>query len=209
MLSSRRLLLAYEDYKYLLNRGYSRKPALDLVVSRYNLSQKERLFLYRCVHSDEEIELVRKKVVENPEKLAVDGYNVALTLISLKAGKAYECDDGFVRDFQMGTRKGDPQVLEELKEVCSFLKSKGVEFLILLDSQVSMSGEIAKALRLKGCNALTSRTADKESLATGMTIATNDFVLLMKASKVYNVIRAMGFRPKPFYEALNEDSITD
>ena len=202
-MSSRPLLLAYEDYKYLLNRGYSRKPALDLVVSRYNLSQKERLFLYRCVHSDEEIEEVKRKLVTDPRELTVDGYNIALTLISLKDGRAYECDDGFVRDVQMGKRKGDPRVLGELRAVCEFLRSRVVNFVILLDSQVSMSGELAKTLREEGCNAVTSKTADKESLTIGTTVATNDFVLLMKSRSVFNLVRAMGFNPVPLSEVLS------
>jgi len=38
-------LEAFKDYKYLLNRGYSRKVALDAVASRYLISVEEKLIL--------------------------------------------------------------------------------------------------------------------------------------------------------------------
>ncbi len=52
---------AYTDYKYFLNRDYSRKVVLDVIAARYNLSSLERLLLYRCVHSDKEIEIIKGK----------------------------------------------------------------------------------------------------------------------------------------------------
>ncbi|MCQ4344747.1 MAG: DUF434 domain-containing protein, partial [Sulfolobaceae archaeon] len=62
---------AYEDYKYLLDRGYNRKPALDLVSARYGLSGEERLLLYRCVHSEAELREILSKLVERPKRVAV------------------------------------------------------------------------------------------------------------------------------------------
>ena len=89
---------AYIDYKYLLNRNYSRKLALDIVTARYNLSKLERLLLYRCVHSNSEIENINSKI-SNQKEIIIDGYNIALTLISAMNGEEiYLCDDGFIRD---------------------------------------------------------------------------------------------------------------
>ncbi|MGC9106510.1 MAG: DUF434 domain-containing protein, partial [Thermoprotei archaeon] len=176
----------------------NRKPALDLVVGRYDLSSKERLFLYRCVHSDEEVELVRSKLTENPKELAVDGYNVALTLISVKEGEAYECDDGFFRDLNLGKRKGDPRIFDALKEVCAFLKSRGIDATVFLDYQVSGSGELAARVRDLGCKALAVKNADKESLISRMVVASNDFVVLTKAERVYNLLKDMGYKPPSF-----------
>jgi hypothetical protein len=191
---SPQLRLAYEDYKYLLDRGYNRKPALDLVSARYGLSREERLLLYRCVHSEAELREILSKLVENPKRVAVDGYNIALTMISLMSGEAFECDDGFFRDVNLGKRKGDDRVRESLIEACNFLISKGIEPLFLLDYQISGSGELAAELRKEGCNALAVRNADKESIMSAEAVASNDFVVLMRAKVIYNLLKAMGFR---------------
>lgn len=58
------LLLAYEDLKYLLNRGYRKKYALEFVANHYLLTSKERYFLMRCVFSDKEIEERKRKLVK-------------------------------------------------------------------------------------------------------------------------------------------------
>jgi len=164
------------------------------VSARYGLSREERLLLYRCVHSEAELREILSKLVERPKRVAVDGYNVALTMISLMSGEAFECDDGFFRDVNLGKRKGDDRVRESLIEACNFLISKGIEPLFLLDYQISGSGELAAELREEGCNAIAVRNADKESIVSAEAVASNDFVVLMRAKVIYNLLKAMGFR---------------
>ncbi|RPJ04542.1 MAG: DUF434 domain-containing protein, partial [Deltaproteobacteria bacterium] len=45
---------AAEDFHYLLNRGYPRKAALELVGNRYCLVYDQRHLLHRGVFSEEE-----------------------------------------------------------------------------------------------------------------------------------------------------------
>ena len=58
------LFNAYEDLKYLLNRGYRKNVALKFVSNHYRLRKEDRHLLARCVFSDGEIETREKR--ENP-----------------------------------------------------------------------------------------------------------------------------------------------
>jgi hypothetical protein len=59
----REVVEAARDYRFLLDRGYPRKPSLDLVAARYMLDRKEKMLLYRCVHSSKDAGLVRGKLL--------------------------------------------------------------------------------------------------------------------------------------------------
>jgi len=182
--------MAYEDYKYLLNRGYNRKSSLDLVTARYNLSKKERLLLYRCTHSDEEIKQIKSKIAPNPKRILVDGYNIGITMLSLiYEDEIFLCDDGFYRDLGLGKRKNDPEIFDALVLISEHLVELGKDFVIFLDSQISKSGELAKRLREKGIKVEVVRKTDKMLLAEREVIASNDFVILSKAEKIYDVLR--------------------
>lgn len=192
MLSKTKLREAYIDYKYLLNRGYNRKPALDLVTSRYTLNQKERLLLYRCTHSDKEIENVKAKI-KLCNNVIIDGFNVAITILNaLDNDEAFICDDGFVRDLGVGKKKDDNRLTDILILFSEFCLNLGISnYSIFLDSQISHSAEIAKKLLARGINAKLAKRTDKQILISGdenSTIVSNDFVILEKAKKVYDLI---------------------
>ncbi|WP_297501032.1 DUF434 domain-containing protein, partial [Thermococcus sp.] len=93
---------AYLDLKYLLNRGYRKKNALSFVANHYRLTAEERHLLARCVFPDSWMEEVRRKLLKPGElkgkTLAIDGFNVLITLESLLGGRAILCEDGLVRD---------------------------------------------------------------------------------------------------------------
>ena len=182
--------MAYEDYKYLLNRGYNRKPSLDLVTAKYNLNKKERLLLYRCTHSDEEIRQVRNKIDSKSKRILVDGYNIGITLLSLiYEDEIFLCDDGFYRDLGLGKRKNDPEIFDALILITEYLNYIDKDFVIFLDSQISKSGELAKKLREKEIKVKLVSKTDKMLLAEKEVIASNDFVILSKAEKIYDILR--------------------
>jgi len=184
------LLMAYEDYKYLLNRGYNRKPALDLISSRYNLDKKSRLLLYRCIHSDEEIQHIRSKSVKSVTYVILDGYNLALTLLSLIYGdEIFLCDDGFYRDLGLGKRKNNSEeIFDMLVLLSEYLDQNKIKFEIILDSQISRSGELAGKLRYRGIYAKTVRKTDLELILSNNVICTNDFLVLNRARQIYNLL---------------------
>jgi hypothetical protein len=185
------LIAAYEDYKYLINRGYNRKPALDLVTARYNLTSKERLLLYRCIHTDSEVLNIKSKSVNNPDKIVLDGYNLGVTLLSLMYNdEVFLCDDGFFRDLGLGKRKENPEIFDALLILSEYIITKLnlTKFEIILDSQISFSGELSKQLRERGLTVRTEKRPDAELILSREVIASNDFVILSKAFKVFNLL---------------------
>ncbi len=180
---------AYIDYKYFLNRGYSRKIALDAVSARYNLSKLERLLLYRCVHSDLEITNVRSKIIETSKELVIDGYNIALTLISgMKGEEIYECDDGFFRDLGLGKHKNSEMLSDVLILVVEYCEKLKIRCEVILDKQISKSGEISSELRKRGIMVKTVDKADKEVIISKKPVYSNDFVILFNSHMISTIL---------------------
>lgn len=146
------------DLRFLLNRGYNRDAALNLVANRHRLASRQRNFLLRAVFSGEEAKIGRRKItleIKNKE-LIIDGYNVLITVeTALKGEEAFLCDDGVVRDAAASygkhritniTEKATALILESLAR--EQIKSA----LFVFDSQVSKSGELCKLVRKKIAN---------------------------------------------------------
>ncbi len=189
------VILAAQDYRYLLNRGYNQKVSLDLVVSRYLLSREERALLLRCIHRSEDAELVRSKVVNSVygDDLVIDGYNVILTIVSALEGRdLYLCDDGIVRDLRSSYIKdfSTPlvtQALRLIKNELMRLRPKSVTF--VLDKNVSWSMRHAEVIsnEIPEVNVKLAKKADIAVLATKAVVASSDFVILLKAFKIYDL----------------------
>ncbi|BDB97231.1 DUF434 domain-containing protein [Saccharolobus caldissimus] len=182
---------AFIDYKYFLNRNYSRKIALDAVTTRYNLTKLERLLLYRCVHSDYEIETIRRKISYERE-VVIDGYNLALTLLSAINGEEiFLCDDGFFRDLGLGKYKNSNFIIDALIIISEYCEKLNLTCEIILDSQISKSGEIASELRKKNIRAKTVNKADKEVILSNKIIYSNDFLVLYKSQRITNIFNEL------------------
>jgi len=182
---------AFIDYKYFLNRNYSRKIALDAVTTRYNLTKLERLLLYRCVHSDYEIETIRRKISYERE-VVIDGYNLALTLLSAINGEeVFLCDDGFFRDLGLGKYKNSNLIIDALIIISEYCEKLNLTCKIILDSQISKSGEIASELRKKNIMAKTVNKADKEVILSNKIIYSNDFLVLYKSQRITNIFNEL------------------
>src|SRR4030042_7003547 len=94
---------AAEDFRYLLNRGYPRKPSLELVGNRHKLTFDERHLLHRGVFSDVDSKSRRKKLIAikdvRNKDLAIDGHNVLITIEAGLSGRPLVlADDGFFID---------------------------------------------------------------------------------------------------------------
>ncbi|CAB49355.1 DUF434 domain-containing protein [Pyrococcus abyssi] len=109
-----RLKEAYMDLKFLLNRGYRKKVALNFVCNHYRLPSLYRHFLARCVFSDYWILEVREKASScKGEVLGVDGFNVLITIESLMNGEAIRCEDWIIRDLKY---QGKYRISEKTEE---------------------------------------------------------------------------------------------
>ena len=193
----RELVEAAKDYRYLLDRGYPHKLALNTVSTRYLLSKRERLLLYRCVHSTSYVRSILSKTSAPPKgaEVVIDGYNLFSTIYSIISGEElYLCDDGFIRDLLgLHTRVALAVNKETINRIISFIKwfidvHRGY---IILDANVSHSGELASRLRelLSSVDIIVARKADVKvlELSEGRWTITSDAVVLERAYQVYDL----------------------
>jgi hypothetical protein len=171
------------------------------VGDKYQLAKSERLLLYRCIYSSKESEEHRKKLVPlkdvQNQKIAIDGYNVIITVESMLKNKPLIlCDDGYVRDISAVHRKYKQTkiTVKTVKTVIETLKSNNIkEAVFLFDAQISKSGELAsltrkilKNLGLTG-EALTVKKADKKTINQSNVVASSDAVIINKAEKIVDL----------------------
>ncbi|WP_148882682.1 DUF434 domain-containing protein [Thermococcus aciditolerans] len=197
------LLDAYRDLKYLLNRGYRKKYALEFVANHYRLTKGERYLLARCVFSDEWVDEVRRKLLR-PEELrgrvlGIDGFNVLITLESLLEGRAILCEDGLVRDLKYQGRyrlnEGTERLLGDLARALGEL---GVEKAVFFyGSAVPRSGEVKRlteeALIRKGVNSEVRLVKSPDfELKAFETVATADIGIISKVSHVFDLAAYVG-----------------
>jgi len=167
------------DLRFLLNRGYDKARAIRFVGNKFQLDKSERHILYRALYSKDEINATKKKLVPfeqiSGKHLAVDGYNVLITVESLLSKKTIiNCDDGIMRD------------------VSGIFGSKLLQF--FFDSQVSKSGELSKIIREKinelqliG-NAETVKQVDTTLKKLNCDIiATSDTIIIAQVSAVVDI----------------------
>jgi len=193
----RELIEAAKDYRYLLDRGYPHKLALNTVSTRYLLSKRERLLLYRCVHSSSYVRSIRSKTLVPPEnvEVVIDGYNLFSTIFSVISGEElYLCDDGFIRDLLgLHTRVALAVNKDTINKIISLIKwfIDKHRVYIILDANVSHSGELASRLRelLPNADIIVARKADVKvlELSIGRWTITSDAVVLERAYKVYDL----------------------
>lgn len=200
------LLEAARDYRYLLDRGYPQKLSLDAVTSRWRLSQRQRMILYRCVHPRSLAERVRSSLV-GPEELAgkrvvIDTYNVLLTIYAADVCEdVYLCDDGLVRDV-LSVRKPvikSPELVEKAEKAVAYLRELGASSAVfVMERQVSMSGRLAAAIasRLGGAGGMevraytvdrTDREVIARSLGSDSVVCSSDVVVLMNARRAFDL----------------------
>jgi hypothetical protein len=129
--------------------------------------------------------------------IAIDGYNALITVESLIVGApVYLCDDGFLRDTRgifRRYRSSDHTNLA-LSEILSILKESGVgRAEVLLDQQISKSGELAAKIRemmasfeVPGC-AKTAKDVDKRLKLTTSPVATGDGAIIDAVSEAVDL----------------------
>ena len=149
------LQAAAQDFRFFLSRGYPRKPCLDLVGNRYQLTSDQKNLLHRGVFSEKDSRSRKKKKLPSGRisggDLAIDGYNVLITVEAGLCGRPLIFgDDGFTRDISglsgnfrqtETTKKALTLILEGLK------RYKPKRVLFLFDAPISKSGELAEEVR--------------------------------------------------------------
>jgi hypothetical protein len=200
---------AAADLRYLLNRGYPRDAALQLIGNRYNLDHDSRHLLRRGVCADAVAEDRRKKQVTVKElkgaKLAIDGHNCIITVESAIKGRTIcLADDGFIRDIagiSAGYRatKETDKVLELIMEFLHDAVPAEARF--LLDSPIKGSGRLAAKIRAlmatRGIEGAAEAIKVPERIMAGWQgiVASSDGAVIDQARQVFDlaghIIRAL------------------
>ncbi len=200
-LDSKELQDAAIDFRYLLNRGYPRKPSLELVGNRYQLTSDERHLLHRGVFSDKDSKSRRKKIVSVNEvrnkNLAIDGYNVLITIEAGLSGRPLILgDDGFARDISgvSGSFKKTDTTEKALQLIFDRLRwIRPQQTLFLFDAPISRSGILAMEVRdllkeggLQG-DAMAVDVPEKVLIGFQGIIATSDTAIIDQSQKVIDL----------------------
>jgi hypothetical protein len=195
---------ASTDLRFLLNRRYDKARAIKFVGNKYQLDKSERHILYRALYSDEEINIIKKKLVPfeqiSGKHLAIDGYNVLIAVESILSKKTIiNCDDGIIRDVSgiFGSHVISPVTYESIDLILSQITKKPPKLLqFFFDSQVSKSGELSKIIREKmnelqiNGDAETVKQVDSTLKKLNCDIvATSDTIIIAQASAVVDIPR--------------------
>lgn len=192
---------AAKDFRYLLDRRYPRKQALELVGNRYQLSADQRHLLHRAVFSREEALLRRKKRISlqklRDRPLAIDGHNVIITVEAHLEGRPVILgDDGFIRDISGRSRNFRPskRTTEALRLIMDLLeRAKPAKILFLFDGPISRSGELAREARermekesLQG-EALAVPVPERILLGFHGVVATSDTAIIDRCGEIFDL----------------------
>jgi hypothetical protein len=194
------------DLRFLLNRGYRRKGALEFVGNRYLLDKPERNFLQRTVFSNKKSRLRKSKIIPiskiKNKNLLIDGYNVLITTESIcnSDGSVVTGDDGVLRDVnavfgKYKCKKTTKKALNSIIALIRIYKPQNVQF--FYDSPVSFSGELAQitkqtmeAYEVPG-SAETLPNVDYElvklSQTRGGVVASSDGVIMDKIDQIVDI----------------------
>lgn len=205
-----RLADAAIDYRYLLDRGYPQKQSLDLVASRYGLSQEYKLALYRCIHTSELSEKVRAKIVgldEVPKYggIVIDFYNVTLTVLAAYLRQpVFLCDDCLVRDVRGSKVKHEEReaFIEVVRLLSEVIVCHGIERVVVVaDRRVSWSAMHIEYLRnlleKRGVvvSSLLSDRTDSDVLSRARVerypVASTDIVVLQRTEALVPLVNTL------------------
>jgi hypothetical protein len=197
----------------LVDRGYPNDSAVRYVSDHHRLQEEQRIVLLRTIVSADTALRRMAKVLRLHtlcgRAVFVDGYNVLITTQSLLAGfPVYLCDDGFLRDTRGFFRsyKAAPIAVSALSDILDLLAFAGAARVeVLLDQQISRSGELAKEVRglmaeraIPGA-ARCARDVDHQLKVCGSIVASSDGNVIDAASNVIDlpgeIARRRGISP--------------
>jgi len=126
-----------------------------------------------------------------------DGYNVLITTESLLSGDpVYRCDDGYLRDTRgiFGSYRSSELTGIALNEILNLLKESEASWVgMLLDKQISKSGELAALIRrrmeyfgIRG-TVKTAPDVDRQLKFAKSVVATGDGCIIDAADQVIDL----------------------
>ena len=189
------------DFQYLLNRGFPRRPSLELVGNRYGLSYDQRHLLHRGVFSDGDAKARKRKKVPlhalHDQDLAIDGHNVLITIEAALSGRPLiSSNEGFIRDISglSGDFRRTEVTGKAIGLVFEFLRKVKPRYtLFLFDAPISKSGLLAREVRerlsgegLPG-DAQAVKVPEKAILGFRGVVATSDTAVIDRARAAFDL----------------------
>lgn len=195
------------DLRFLLDRSYRKKGALQFVANKYVLNKRERNYLARSVFTSLKSKERREKIIDiskiRDQFLLVDGYNVLITVESMYNGNNDSiilCDDMIIRDLNavFGKYKFSEFTEKALDSILVLINLYGPFYVnFFFDSPVSFSGKLAFLTKkvmndynIKG-DVVLSKNVDTEIIRLSRMkkgiVATSDSVIIDKVDKIVDI----------------------
>lgn len=171
-----------------MDRGYPKGSAVRFVSNHHRLAKEERFILMRVIVKSDVAQARRSRMLKledlKDQTIFMDGYNVLITTESVLGGyPVYSCDDGLLRDSRgiFRSYKTTSFTVPALNRILDILVLAGpAKTEVLLDQQMSRSGELADLIRgmmaeRRLCGtARTARNVDHLLKATKGIVLTSD-----------------------------------
>ncbi|CAA9892885.1 conserved hypothetical protein [Candidatus Methylobacter favarea] len=154
-----RQLLKLQDAVYelcwLLNRGYARDSAMQLVADHHQINKLQRLVVSRaaCSRFNREARKAKCLPIEKIKgrPLVIDGFNLIITVeTAMAGGLLLRCCDGCIRDIASvhGTYRQVNETRQAIELIGNAVQSFAPESVLwLFDKPVSNSGRLAAMIR--------------------------------------------------------------
>jgi hypothetical protein len=152
---SLRLHDAVYELCWLLDRGYARHSAIQLVGDHHQLAMRQRLAISRaaCSSVNRELRIAKCLPIEKikGQPLVIDGFNLIITIeTAMSGGLLLGCCDGCIRDIASihGTYRQVHETRQAIELIGNVLQSFAPESVLwLFDKPVSNSGRLAVMVR--------------------------------------------------------------
>ena len=150
-----RLHDAVYELCWLLDRGYARHSAVQLVGDHHQLNMRQRFAISRAACSSVSRDLRNKKCLPiesiKDQSLVIDGFNLIITIeTGIAGGLLLGCCDGCIRDIASiyGTYRQVQETRQAIELMGDVLQSFAPESVLwLFDKPVSNSGRLAVMVR--------------------------------------------------------------
>lgn len=192
---------AAREILFLTNRGYNTKSACTFVGDHHLLSARQRMALARITSTQTVLEeRERKRMIQAPESLVLDGFNTIITLeVALSGSLLLEGMDGTIRDLAglRGSYRIVDKTVQAVELVLNRMEELGVKkALFYLDQQVSNSGRLRGLILDQAADCSIQIQVELhpgvDSVLSRMdNVVTADAIILDKCGSWYNLNRGL------------------
>lgn len=197
-----KLQQAAMDYNYLLTKNYSSKAALKLVGDHYQLHERQRLAMQRCVDNSNAVILRKSKCVDeqvcNKQIIEIDTYNILITMeCCLSGAYIFKGMDTCIKDISgiHGTYHKVTETPEAIDIIANSLDALHIKKSIWrIDAPVSNSGRLKQLLIVKAeelqqnWEIIIEKNPDASLAQSKNIVVSSDSIILSHCEKWFNLM---------------------